>query len=303
MYKNPQTSDQARQLREELAKFGVTLPHAKALEVVARLAGDRTLHVAQAKNNAGVRIAAVARRQAQAVMFVSLGRFENNFEGFLAELQAITMLAEASDAAELDRAFRALFRSEGAPELRSGFDLRAEEMLAEFDKLVGELSAVLVEQARAPAESPDEGLFYQGPMFDWQVFDNGLDAVPEALRQRYEMTLKQAKSGSQFYLDIAPLHKEIEELDGRPQLGVIVEVNQGVPCVHLTNSIYGDQVLSVFATEDGLYLRPEAQQYICTGMPDEQSTPALAAVYARDNLGLAPSASSNCALIVSSNRE
>lgn len=303
MYKNPQTSDQARRLREELAKFDIVLPHAKALEVVARLVGDRTLHVAQAKNNAGVRIAAVARRQAQAVMFASLGRFENNFEGLLAELQAISMLADADDAAELDRAFQALFRSEGAPELRSGFDLRAEEVLVEFDKLVGELSAVLVEQARAPAESPDEGMFYQGPMFDWQVFDSGMDAVPEALRQRYEMTLKQAKSGSQFYLDIAPQHKEIEELDGRPQLGVIIEVNQGVPCVHLTNSIYGDQVLSVFATEDGLYLRPEAQQYIRTGMPDEQSTPALAAVYARDNNGLAPSASSNCAMIVSSNRE
>ena len=300
MYKNPQTSDQARRLREELSKFDIGLSHAKALEVVARLEGARTLHVAQAKNNAGVRIAAVARRQAQSVMFTSLGRFENNFEGLLAELQAITLLAESDDAAGLDRAYRTLFRSEGAPELRSGSDLRAEDMLAEFDKLVGELAAVLVEQARAPAESPDEGLFYQGPMFDWQVLESGLDSVPEALRQRYEMTLKQAKSGSQFYLDIAPQHKEIEELDGRPQLGVIVEVNQGVPCVHLTNSIYGDQVLSVFATEDGLYLRPETQQYIRTGMPDEQATPALAAVYARDNRGTAPG---NCALIASSNRE
>jgi hypothetical protein len=302
MYKNPQTSDQARRLRDELAKFDIKLPHAQALEVVARLAGERTLHVAQAKNNAGVRIAAVARRQAQAVMFVSLGRFEGNFEGLLAELQALALLANSDDAAALDRAFRALFRSEGAPELRAGFDLRAEEVLAEFNKLVGELTAVLVAEARAPAQAPDEGLFYQGPMFDWQVFDNGLDAVPEALRQRYEMTLKQAKSGSQFYLDVAPQHQEPEEIDGRPQLGIIVEVNQGVPCVHLTNSLYGDQVLSVFATEDGLYLRPEAQQYIRTGMPDVQCNPALAAVYARDTEGLAPGAMTNCAMIVASNR-
>jgi hypothetical protein len=301
MYKNPQTSDQARRLREELAKFDIALPHAKALEVVARLAGERTLHVAQAKNNAGVRIAAVARAQAQVVMFRSLGRFEGNFEGLLAELHVLEMLADSDDTRALDRAYQELFRSDDAPVLREGFDMRAEEVLAAFKELVVELSTVLEHQARAPAEAPDEGIFYQGPMFDWQVFDNGLSEVPEALRQRYEMTLKQSKAGSQFYLDVAPQHKEPEELDGRPQLGIIVEVNQGVPCVHLTNSMYGDQVLSVFATEDGLYLRPEAQLYIEQGTPNA-ATPAMAAVFARDNVGLAPTASHNCAGIVASNR-
>lgn len=302
MYKNPQTSDQARRLREELAKFGIELQHAKALEVVARLAGERTLHVAQAKKNAGVRIAAVARRQAQAVMFKSLGRFEGNVDGLMAELQVLQVLAVGKDAAALDQGYRSLFRASDSPELRAGFDVPAEELVGEFDKLVTELAAVLSEQARAPYEDPIVGLEYEGPMLDWQAFEHGLEAIPEVLRQRYVMTLKQNKNGSQFYLDIAPEYQEPEELDGRPQLGVIVEINQGVPCVHLTNSIYGDQVLSVFATEDGLYLRPESREYIRTGTPDEQSTPALAAVFARDNQGMSPNRPHNCAVIVSSNR-
>lgn len=264
--------------------------------------GARTLHVAQAKNNAGVRIAEVARRQAAVAMFATLGRFEGNLEGLMAELRAIAVLTEAEDYAAADRAYQAVFSRDGAPVLRAQYDLRAEGIPDAFDQLAGELAAVLTEAARAPQQEPDEGLFYQGPMFDWQVYDNGLDNVPEALRQRYEMTLKQAKSGSQFYLDIAPAYQEPEELDGLPQLGIIVEINQGVPCVHLTNALYGDQLLSVFSTEDGLYLRPEAQQYIRTGKPDADTSPALAAVCARDTEGMAPSASIHCAMLVSSNR-
>jgi hypothetical protein len=302
MYKNPQTSDQARRLREALAQFGVELPHAKALEVVSRMAGERTLHVAQAKNNAGVRIAEVARRQAAVAMFSTLGRFEGNFEGLLAELRAIGVLAEAQECVAAEQAYQDVFLREGAPTLRARFDLRAEDIPAAFDQLAAELAGVLTEAARAPQQQPDEGLSYQGPMFDWQVYDNGMEHVPEPLRRRYEMTMKQAKSGSQFYLDIAPAYQEPDELDGLPQLGVIVEVNQGVPCVHLTNALFGDQLLSVFATEDGLYLRPETQQYISTGIPDATATPALAAVYARDTEGMRPGAMRNCATMVSSNR-
>lgn len=302
MYKNPQTSDQARRLREELAKFSLDLPHAKALEVVARMAGARTLHVAQAKNNAGVRIADVARRQAALVMFETLGRFEGNLEGLLDELRAIGKLTESEDYAGADNAYQAVFRAEGAPNLHGRFDLRAEEIPDAFEALATDLAGVLSDAAKAPEDDPVHGLFYEGPMFDWLVEAHGLDEVPEDQRQRYEMTLKQGRS--QFFIDIAPKHKEPEELDGKPQLSVIIEVSNGVPTVHLSNALYWDQVLTVFSTEDGLYLRPEGDLTIRTGSPSEEDTPGLARMYAKEVLSL-PMVSqmrTRHACIVASNR-
>jgi len=302
MYKNPQTSDQARRLREELAKFSLDLPHAKALEVVARMAGARTLHVAQAKNNAGVRIADVARRQAALVMFETLGRFEGNLEGLLDELRAIGKLTESENYDGADKAYQAVFRAEGAPNLHGRFDLRAEEIPDAFEALAKDLAGVLSDAAQAPEDDPEHGLFYEGPMFDWLAEAQGLNEVPEDQRQRYEMTLKQGRS--QFFIDIAPKHKEPEEIEGMAQLSLIVEISNGVPCVHLTNALYWDQVLTVFVTEDGMYLRPEADLYIRTGAPSEEATPALARMYAKEVLSMPPASQigRHHACIVVSNR-
>lgn len=279
MYKDPQLSARARRLREELAKFGTTLTHAQALEVAARLEGDATLHVAQARKNAGVRIADVAREQAQALMFESLGRFEGQLEQLLEQLKLLTVL---DDEREVDQLFGSLFRSTNGPILATGFNsLRADDIPAEFDKLVSRLQKVLVAKAKAP-EQQDPSPLYQGPMLDWAVACGEADEMPDDVRQaRYTVELK--RDGHQFYLDIVPPHDEPQELEGKPQMTLFVEVNQGLPCVHISNDRYGDQVLTVFATSDGLYLRPDAGDvWIRTGAPDAHRQPGLHKHYARE---------------------
>ena len=113
-------------------------------------------------------------------------------------------------------------------------------------------------------------------MFDWRVQEGeGLGELPVEHRRRYELELK--RSGYQLYVDIAPAHGAPEELNGVPQMSLFVEVNEGVPCVHISNALFGDQVLTVFALEDGLYLRPDATDlWIRTGIPTPGATPGLA---------------------------
>lgn len=278
MYKDPQLSDQARRLRDELGRFGSSLSHAQALEVVAKMEGARTLHVAQARKNAGVRIADVARAQAQATMFETLGRFEGKLDTLLEQLRLFSVL---DDAREVDELFGSIFRSGNGPVLASGFtSLRADDIPEEFDKLVQRLSGVLTAAAKAPAQQEPSPL-YEGPMLDWALA-GGEDDLTEAQRKaRYEVKLQ--RSGHQFFVDIAPPHKEPDETEGKPQMSLYVEVNHGVPCVHISNDLYGDQVLTVFATEDGLYLRPDAGDlWVRTGVPDEDKQPGLHAQHARE---------------------
>ena len=154
MYKNPQHSDQAKRLREELARFGAVLSHAQALEVTARIEGARTLHVAQAKNNAGVRIQDVARRQAQGLLFESMGRFEGNLEGLLEELKALGVLADAGDTWAVEAAHHKLLRQEDSPVVTPtyGDNLHAWELPGVFEVMVRQLTEVLQAAAKAPVE-------------------------------------------------------------------------------------------------------------------------------------------------------
>jgi hypothetical protein len=277
MYKNPQLSDTAKRLRTELNNFGCTVTHAQALEIAARLEGARTLHVAQAKKNAGVKIASVAKAQAQAVMFESLGAYVGRVDTLMAELDTLPHLT-ARDADEL---YRRIFRRENPVVLRSSEDVRADDIPVEFAKLVQRLQDVLVAQAQAPQPQESDPL-YEGPMLDWRVLEDD-DAPAYCREQAYRVVVK--RSGHQFYVDIAPPHESPEDLDGKPQLSLFIEVNNGLPCVHMGNHLFNDQVLTVFSTQDGLYLRPDANDlFIRTGVPGEE-LPGLQAQYERETEG------------------
>lgn len=276
MYKNPQLSDTARQLNASLQQFGIELPHAKCLEVLARMDGARTLHVAQARNNAGVRIADVAQAQAEAVMFESLGRYEGRLDSLLAELRSLRLM---DDAREVDQLFGSIFRSGDGPVLSAGYgQLTAEEIPDAFDSLVERLKAVLVAKAKAPEVQEPSPLF-EGPMLDWNLEQDPQDeSLAEKIRQaRYRVKVQ--RDGSQLYVDIAPAHQVPDELEGRAQLSLFIEVNQGLPCVHLSNDLYGDQVLTIFGAAEGLYLRPnDSQLSIRTGVLDAKEHPELAEI-------------------------
>jgi len=66
--------------------------------------------------------------------------------------------------------------------------------------------------------------------------------------------------GNQFRAVIAPRHRTPEEFDAKKLncLDLSFEVNEGVPCVHITNDTYGDMVLSIFGTNEGLLVRRQS---------------------------------------------
>ncbi len=279
MYKNPELSAQSKNLRTALKEAGFEVSHAQALELMARAQGNRTLHVAQAKKaRQGLNVADLALSQASSLMFDTLGRYEGNIRGLLESIRAGFALEETEGSRAVEAAMSDIFEQEDSPRVSELFDrLRLDELPSEFDQLVQRLQSVLVAASGAPVPAPNaEHLLYEGPMLDWRV-QEGFDLAELPAHQRTRYDVRVNRSGHQLYVDIAVPHQTPEDLDGTDQLSLFIEVNEGRPCVHLTNSRYGDQVLTVFAVRDGLYLRPDASDLaIRTGACREGS--ALAAV-------------------------
>jgi len=251
MYNDQNRSKQAKLLRDQLALKGHDISHAQCLELLAKLEGHRTLHVAQAKPKHAIVMNELAHDQARAVMFESLGRYQDRFAEFLSDIERIELL---EDAGEADSLFRSIFRSSNGVKLAEGFgELTSDEIPAAYDKLVDKLRATLLKRAGS-TDAQGEESYFEGTIQDWEKFDGELE--PGEIRQDYNVSIK--RSGVRFYIDITPAGCPATELAGKAQLGVFLEVNQGLPCVHVTNDIWGDQLLTVFGLSSGLYLRPNS---------------------------------------------
>lgn len=257
MYKNPELSAQAKLLRQELARHGLSLTHVQSLEVLSRLAGSRSLHVEQAKAfKARPSERALAQAHADRLFFVDLGRYRGQSRKLFEELRAAF---ELTDSRSIEAAVHAIFGAAGAPVVQPHIErvYRHDEYAQVYDRMEAE-SLELVLQLRAQPVGVEEDLLYQGPMLDWQVQEGtALSDLPAHAQQAFNVCVK--RSGHQFYVDIAPRHSSPEEIDDADQLSLFIEVNEGVPCVHLTNQLYGDQVLTVFSTAQGLFLRADSQ--------------------------------------------
>ena len=147
-----------------------------------------------------------------------------------------------------------------------------------------------VEQARpgslAPEREPkdlthDEDVLYCGAIQDW-ARDEGVDNLTALQQRTFKAEVK--KSGSQFFVEISLPHERLDEIDGTDQLSLFIEINQGLPCVHISNDLFGDQVLTVFASKDGLYLRPDSLDLsIQTGSPRGEGLQAIERIEQGDN--------------------
>lgn len=101
------------------------------------------------------------------------------------------------------------------------------------------------------------------PLVDWS-YRAGNDVRPEQ-QARYQLTVEYSQGSPCLRILVAPKHDKPEELDGCHALDMLVEINEGQPCVHLTNTPYSDMVLSVFAHRKGLYVRPESHDVALRG--------------------------------------
>lgn len=266
MHKTPELSQMAKVLAEELGERGVQLKHTQAMSMVARMLGARTLQVAQAHSeySAGVRARAVALAQASRLMFASLGRFENGYD-VIAAIRAGFALADEHGSRAVETAMAQLFERADSPVVSEAFaPYRLDELPQLFETMVERLAATL--RPDAPAAPGQVETLYCGEMLDWRVSEGTKPGeLPEGHRGRFEVKVQ--RHGQQFLLEIARAHVRPEDIEGTDQLSLWVEINEGRPCVHLTNEVYGDMLLSVFATRDGLVLRPDEGEPILARSP------------------------------------
>jgi hypothetical protein len=68
-------------------------------------------------------------------------------------------------------------------------------------------------------------------------------------------TYQQKVTSSSYatHVSVAYPHSDVDALaEGSPQLGIGLEINKGLPCVHLYADIYnGEALLSIFAARNG----------------------------------------------------
>lgn len=256
MYTQPEVSRMAKLLARELAKHGVKLKHTQAMELIAKVQGDRNLAVHQARSrkpqlNAG----ALAKEHALSMMFASTGRYGTNADALFADIEAAFALEESRD---VESAVWHIFGSDGAPKLHAHI-----EAMYRFDQLPSLFSQFSADalrlvdrtlfEARTLAASEPEVLF-QGPMADWRVQEGeDPEEMDDKALRRFEGRL--TRSGSQFYFDIALPHANPDDVTDTDQLSLFIEINNGRPCVHVTSDIYGDQAVTLFGTERGTLVR------------------------------------------------
>lgn len=308
MYKNYELSTMAKALVKELKSMGVEVSHAKALEVSARVVGARTLHVQQAADKPEKSLEQRAWEHVEKVLFRNAGAWKGKmpqlketlaqhfgprfqdlgkdeqdntvwlaWEGPLKGVQ-FTYLANDLPAeslsstvqGEFDKALQTL---KGLAQEQSSIALAKAQEIAKVAAGVARQAASAEEAAqrieetfRVSAESGSPQVLFDGPVLDWEVETDVPDLTERQRQAKFEA--KVTRDGSQISVDIAPAHKDPEALNDENQLALVIEINRGLPCVHLSNAVYGDIVLSVFGTKDGLYLAPcDSVWAIRTGAP------------------------------------
>lgn len=87
---------------------------------------------------------------------------------------------------------------------------------------------------------------------DWSL-ETGQDPAdtPESVKTPYRVAIEASKTRQQYVVSAAS--------ERNPEFGceLFFEVNRGVPCLHVTNRIGGDNVLHILFEESGIVVIPE----------------------------------------------
>jgi hypothetical protein len=110
----------------------------------------------------------------------------------------------------------------------------------------------------------DRTVLHSATLRDWTVSEGCAesDAQREA---RYDLVLERV-SPHQYSFQVVPSGKDSSE--GSPAFDGFIEISHGVPALHLSNDPFGDCLLSVFATQEGLLVRGDncqASTYVSDG--------------------------------------
>lgn len=94
-------------------------------------------------------------------------------------------------------------------------------------------------------------VIFQTDIRDWRIDAGEEKSVPAEQRQEYTLSLIRV-SKTQFCLEIKPKNG-----DESPAIESFIEINSGLPCMHLSHELFGDNCLHAFGTVKGIAVVPE----------------------------------------------
>ncbi|MDO9179161.1 MAG: hypothetical protein Q7U16_12720 [Agitococcus sp.] len=125
-----------------------------------------------------------------------------------------------------------------------------------------ELTEAEIEVVGRLLERP-EHVVYRSSAVDWQLSGNpdiSMVDLPASHRQKYDVIVE--SFGCQFRILMKPEGTTLDNFDGKPVLDVLLEINQGVPCAHITNDPADAMLLTVFANAQGVIVRPDDGEWL-----------------------------------------
>lgn len=242
----------AKKAQQTLNDFGVNATYAQCLELLARLGGARTLHVKQAKaleENAHKMVA----RQASDVMFETFGAYPKaNATDVVGAIEEAFALEEKGSR-YVEAAMEDIF-FEGGVELRSPYDLlMPKDLPSAYRSLYKTLLEGITKDTSTPAYEMN---LFQGTVQDWSISDDPVESKDPLVTSTYALSIK--KSDTAIFVNLHQAGANIlEEEDSlHAELGLIIEINNGLPCMHIATAEFGDVELSVFSTKEGILMEP-----------------------------------------------
>lgn len=121
-------------------------------------------------------------------------------------------------------------------------------------------------------ENPERVVF-SATAVEWQLAgktERSLEEVPQENRTPYDFIVEQEGS-SQFRVLVKPVGVHLDNFEGRNVLDMLIEINEGRPCVHLTNDPADVMLVTVFATGEGLLVREDGGEWM---RGDDSNAPA-----------------------------
>lgn len=129
-----------------------------------------------------------------------------------------------------------------------------------------------------------ETIMFTLPMRAWECAgftdDEAEKEVPAYKQVKYSAQAKVLggfgeRSAPALVIDIVPDGETIIDSKPTDRLSLSIEINDGVPCVHLTNDACAETLLSVFGSRDGLLVREGEGEFIHVkrhDLPESQKT-------------------------------
>lgn len=116
--------------------------------------------------------------------------------------------------------------------------------------------AHVIDQSAGSAMGHSESVVLRKTIQRWDV--NGVEEKALPNEPQYNVVIKDA--GSQIYIDVMPAGvrtDDVDAIENFPQMSISLEINNGLPCIHLYGDIYGDLAQTIFAEPNGkLGVRP-----------------------------------------------